>query len=79
MAFDSQISNNILCEHTIKVAQHDHSRQNDTLKNYRRAARSKSSLTDFSRCRRVNPHGRLKSRLMADSMPLAGRHLAKLK
>jgi hypothetical protein len=76
MAFDNQIRNSILCEHTKKVAQHDHSRQNDTLKNYRRAVRSKNSLTNFSRCRQVNLDGRLKLRLMAESMPLAGRHFA---
>ena len=79
MAFDNQVRNSILCEHTIKVAQHDHSRQNDTLRNYRLAVRSKNSLTDFNRCRRAILDGRLKLRMMAESLPLAGRHFAELK
>jgi hypothetical protein len=52
MASGDTIRNSILCEHTIKVAQHDHSKLNDTLGGYRRTVSSKRTLAELNRCRR---------------------------
>jgi hypothetical protein len=69
MASGDTIRNSILCEHTIKVAQHDHSKLNDTLRGYRPAARSKRTLTEFNRCRHKILVNALKLRFMKKLIP----------
>jgi hypothetical protein len=51
MSSSETIRNSILCEHTIRVAKHDHSKQNDTLRGYCSAERSKDTLTELNRYR----------------------------
>ena len=69
MSSDDTIRNSILCEHTINVAQHDHSKQNDILRGYRSAMRSTSSLTEFNRCRYKTLVNALKLRFMKKLLP----------
>ena len=69
MGFGDTIRRSILCEHTKTVAQHDHSRQNDTLKGYQRANRSKDTLADFNNCRRKTLAKVLKMWFMAKILP----------
>ena len=69
MGFGDTIRKTILCEHTKAVAQHDHLRQNDTLKRYRRADRSKHSLADFDHCRRKTLAKVVKLWFMAKILP----------
>ena len=59
----------ILSEHTIKVAQHDHSKQNDTLSGNRHAGRFKQTLADFNRCRCKTLVNALKLRFKAKLLP----------
>jgi hypothetical protein len=69
MGFGDTIRKSILCEHTKTVAQHDNSRQNDTLKGYQRADRSKNTLADFDNCRRKTLSKALKLWFMARILP----------
>jgi hypothetical protein len=71
MAFENRTRESILSEHAMKVAQHDHARQNDTLRHYRRTARSDGPLKDFDFVRRKIFGGRAKTRRTAQDPPLA--------
>ena len=69
MAFGDTIRKSILCEHTKTVAQHDNSRQNDTLQGYRRAVGSNHTLADFNHCRRKTLSKVLKLWFMTKILP----------
>ncbi len=69
MAYGDTLRKSILCEHTLNVAQHDHSKQNDTIRGARKAVQSKHTVTDFSRCRRRTLTNALKLRFMSKLLP----------
>ena len=69
MSADNKVRVSILREHTLTVAQHDHSLQTRTLQGFRRVVFSKLPFKASKYDRRANPTNSLNLRFFAKSWP----------